>query len=355
MGLEKLRGEIDAIDEKVLELLNARMEVVKQIGAQKQKEGSVIYRPEREREIIERLNALNGGLLNKAAIEAIYLEIFAVSRNLELPERIAYLGPLGSYTHQAAESRFGAMSEYLSMNNISSVFKTVESGRAKYGVVPIENNKNGAVGETLDLLGKSSLKIVAELTMPIHHAFATRCDSLKEVKRIYSKDIAFGQCLNFLSEYNLEEVERIPTDSTAKAAQLASNEPNTAAICSHIAAKLYHLPILFENIEDSSSNKTRFVIISDFKNARSGADKTSILADISHTNKPGALLGLLKDISGLGLNMTKIESRPKQMINSDFGFQFFIDFEGHIDDENVRELLERRERDIKWLGSYVKS
>lgn len=354
MDLQKFREEIDSIDDQILRLLNQRMEVVKLIGRHKKMEGSVIYRPEREREIIARLNSLNQGLLNEAAIEAIYLEIFAVSRNLELPERVAYLGPLGSYTHQAAESRFGAMSEYLSMNNIASVFKTVESKRAKYGVVPIENNKNGVVGETLDLLGKSSLKIVAELTMPIHHTFATQCDSLKEIRRIYSKDIAFGQCLNFLSEYNLEEVERIPVDSTAKAAQLAASEPHTAAICSHIAAKLYHLPILFENIEDSSHNKTRFVIISDFKNQASGSDKTSIFADISHTDKPGALLGLLKDISGLGLNMTKIESRPRIDTAKDFAFCFFIDFEGHIDDENVQELLKRRGDEIKWLGSYVR-
>ncbi|MGP1449507.1 MAG: prephenate dehydratase [Wolinella sp.] len=354
MSLQKFRENIDSIDNEILKLLNERMEVVREIGRQKKSEGSVIYRPEREREIISRLNFLNNGLLNSAAIEAIYLEIFAVSRNLELPERVAYLGPLGSYTHQAAESRFGAMSDYLSMNNISSVFKTVESGRARYGVVPIENNKNGIVGETLDLLGGSSLKIVAELAMPIHHTFATTCDSLKDVRRIYSKDIAFGQCLNFLSEYNLEEVERIPVDSTAKAAQLASSEPNTAAICSHIAAKLYRLPILFENIEDSSGNRTRFVIISDFKNQPSSADKSSIRADISHTDRPGALLGLLSDLNELEINMTKIESRPNYN-GRDFGFCFFIDFDGHVDEPHVQELFRRRSDEIKWLGSYPKA
>ncbi len=355
MDLQEFRKEIDRLDEKILELLNHRMDIVKEIGCCKKREGSVIYRPEREREILARLNAKNSSSLSSAAIEAIFLEIFAASRNLELPERVAYLGPVGSHTHQAAESRFGAMSAYLSMNTITSIFKTVESGRAKYGVVPIENNKNGAVGETLDLLGEGSLKIVAELTMPIHHTFATTCDSLKEVRRIYSKDIAFGQCLNFLNEYNLEGVERIPVDSTAKAAQLASKEPYTAAICSHIAAKLYRLPTLFENIEDSQNNKTRFVIISDFTNAPSGADKTSILADLSHTNKPGSLVEFLKDISHHNLNMTKIESRPKRNNeSSDFSFQFFIDFEGHIDDENVQKLFEKHGREIRWLGSYPK-
>lgn len=354
MNLTHFREEIDAIDNKVLELLNKRMNVVKKIGEIKHKSGSSIYRPEREREILDRLNSLNSGYLNEKAIEAIYLEIFAVSRNIELPERVAFLGPEGSYTHQAAESRFGAMSEYLSMNTISSIFQTVESKRAKYGVVPIENNSDGVVGETLDLLGASNLNIVAELIMPIHHTFATKCDKLKDIKRIYSKDIAFGQCRNFLNGYNLESAERFPVESTAKAALLASKERDSAAICSHIAAKLYNLPMLFENIEDTHTNTTRFVIISDFHNKKSGNDKTSLFAKISHSDKPGALLCLLRDLHELNINMTKIESRPIEDAK-DFSFWFFIDFEGHIDDENIEEIFKKRKEELKWLGSYPKA
>ena len=203
--LDECRVAIDSIDNEILTLLNKRMKVVERVGEIKQDTGGAIYRPEREKAIIERLSKLNeeqDGLLNKSAIEAIFLEIFAVSRNLELPEKIAYLGPEGTFTHQAAESRFGAMSNYLSLNSIESVFKELEAKRAKFGVVPIENSRDGVVGETLDLLSKSSVKIVAELYMPIHISFATKADSLKKIKKIYSKDKGFGECREFLNEYD---------------------------------------------------------------------------------------------------------------------------------------------------------
>jgi len=252
--LQDCRNAIDTIDDTLLELLNKRMQVVERVGEIKNSDGTAIYRPEREKAIIDRLTEKSekeGGILNRNAIEALFLEIFAVARNLELPERIAYLGPEGSFTHQAAESRFGAMSEYLSLTSIQSVFKTLEAKRAKFGVVPIANSRDGVVGETLDLLAKSSVKIVAELYMPIHVAFATKCQNLKDIKKIYSKDKGFGQCRDFLQEHGFNEVELIPVESTAKAAILASQEPQSAAICSHIAAKLYGVPTLFENIEST--------------------------------------------------------------------------------------------------------
>ncbi len=353
MKLEDLRDKIDSIDNKMLELLSERMEVVNAVGELKKHEKTPIYRPEREKAIIARLINQNSGLLNKEAIEAIFLEIFAVSRNLELAEKIAYLGPEGTFTHQAAESRFGAMSEYLSMNSISAVFKSVESKRAKYGVVPIENNTDGIVGETLDLLAHSNLKIVSELFLPIHQSFATKCEHLSEIKKIYSKDIVFGQCRNFLNDYNLKDVELIPVDSTAKAAKLAQTEENSAAICSHIAAKLYGVPILFENIEDNHSNKTRFIIISDFKNQISKNDKTSILAKLNNSNKPGSLVNFLSDFNNENINLTKIESRP--MREGSFEYWFFIDFEGHFDQEKIKNVFKRHTSEIKWLGSYIKA
>ncbi len=349
--LKQLRNEIDAIDDQILELLNRRMEVVQEVGRLKNSTGAPIYRPERELEILKRLKAKNKGPLTPKAIDAIFLEIFAVARNLERPERVAYLGPEGSFTHQVAESRFGAMSEYLPTNTISSVFKAVEAGRAKYGVVPIENSIDGVVGETLDLLGKSDLKIVAEVYMPIHHAFASLEEDIKNIKRIYSKDIAFGQCREFLREHFLEDVELIPVESTAKAAKLASKEPHSAAICSSIAAKLYNLPILFENIEDVHTNMTRFIVVSDFKNQKSGFDKTSILAKLK--DRPGALVQFLEDFDKEHINLTKIESRPAE--DKDFNYWFYIDFDGHIDDENVQRVLAKHIDEIKWLGSYAKS
>ena len=348
--LKALRKEIDAIDDEILKLLNRRMQVVQRVGELKNRTNAPIYRPEREIEILSRLKAKNEGPLNDKAIEAIFLEIFAVARNLERPERVAYLGPEGSFTHQAAESRFGAMSEYLPINAIASVFKSVEAGRAKYGVVPIENSIDGVVGETLDLLGKSELKIVAEMYMPIHHSFASLEEDINNIKKIYSKDIAFGQCRNFLQEHFLEDVELIPVESTAKAAKLAAKERGSAAICSNIAAKLYNLPILFENIEDVHTNTTRFIVLSNFKNARSGFDKTSILAKLA--DRPGALVRFLQDFDEAKINLTKIESRPAE--DKDFNYWFYIDFDGHIDDENVQRVFAKHKHEIKWLGSYAK-
>lgn len=352
--LEACREGIDAIDNEVLALLNRRMHIVKRVGEIKNNTGGAIYRPEREKEILDRLTALSKNeILNKNAIEAIFLEIFAVARNLELPERIAYLGPEGSFTHQAAESRFGAMSDYLSLPSIASVFKTIESKSAKFGVVPIENSRDGVVGETLDLLAKSSVKIVAELYMPIHMSFASKSRKVSDIKRIYSKDKGFGQCREFLSQHGLENVEQIPVESTAKAAILAAEDMESGAICSHIAAKLYGVPNMFENIEDAANNMTRFVILSDFENAPSGEDKTSILVRLHNAQKSGALAHFLQDFDKGHVNLSKIESRPSRD-DGNFGYWFFIDFFGHIEDDAVQKVLQKHADEVTWLGSYVK-
>ena len=355
--LDDCRNAIDEIDNTMLELLNKRMHVVERVGEIKHNTGGAIYRPEREKAIIERLGKISQeskGLLNASAIEAIYLEVFAVSRNLELPERIAYLGPEGSFTHQAAESRFGAMSEYLSLNSIETVFKTLEAKRAKFGVVPIENSRDGIVGETLDLLAKSSVKIVAELYMPIHVSFATKAERLEDITKIYSKDKGFGQCREFLSEHGFNDIELIPVESTAKAAILAAEDKSAAAICSHIAAKLYSVPTMFENIEDEHDNATRFVILSDFKNAISGDDKTSILVRLYDAVEAGALVHFLQDFDAQKINLSKIESRPSKDKDGGFDYWFYIDFFGHIDDEKIQKVLEKHAGEVTWLGSYVK-
>jgi chorismate mutase/prephenate dehydratase len=352
--LDDCRVAIDTIDDEILELLNKRMKVVERVGEIKSESGGAIYRPEREKEIVQRLtqNSIKqGGLLNTSAIEAIFLEVFAVSRNLELPERIAYLGPEGSFTHQAAESRFGAMSDYLSLGSIHSVFKTLEAKRAKFGVVPIENSRDGIVGETLDLLAKSSVKIVAELYMPIHMSFATKAIKLENITKIYSKDKGFGQCREFLQEHGLENIEHIPVESTAKAAILATEDENAAAICSHIAAKLYSIPTMFDDIEDDIGSQTRFVILSDFKNAVSEDDKTSILVRLKDAIKAGSLVHFLQDFDEENINLSKIESRPSKD-EGGFGYWFYIDFYGHIDDDKIQKVLSKHDGEVTWLGSY---
>ena len=192
-----------------------------------------------------------------------------------------------------------------------------------------------------------NLKVIAEVIIDIHHTLATTCDNIKDITSIYSKDIAFEQCHRFLENVSLDEVEHIPVESTAKAAKYAITNKNSAAICSHVAAKMSNLPILFENIEDKDNNRTRFFIVSNFENAQSGNDKTSILAKLPNT--PGALVEYLTDFDTAGLNLTKIKSHIVEGNSI-----FFIDFNGHKDDENVQEVLGKHEDSIKYLGSYVK-
>ncbi len=348
--LQKLRDTLDGIDNEILELLNKRMETVHKVGLVKAQSGGAIYRPEREKSIIDRLHKQSleaNGSLNRAAIEALFLEIFAISRNLELPENIAYLGPEGSFTHQAAESRFGAMSAYLPISSIKGVFREVANKKAKFGVIPIENSSNGIVSDTVTCLNEYDLKIIAEVMVDIHHCFATTCDNVKQVKKIYSKDIAIEQCHKFLEDLGLDECELIPVESTAKAAKMATQEANCAAICSHIGAKMYKLPILFENIEDKGNNRTRFLIVSDFENGQSGEDKTSILVQLP--NEHGSLVRFLNDFDEADINLTKIKSHIVEGIST-----FFIDFDGHKNDDKIQEIFNKHKNSIKFLGSYVK-
>jgi len=348
--LKKLRDTLDSVDDEILQLLNKRMETVHKVGALKAQSGGAIYRPEREKSIIERLykqslKSQNG--LNKSAIEALFLEIFAISRNLELPENIAYLGTEGSFTHQAAESRFGATSAYLPIRSIKGVFREVANGKAKFGVVPIENSSNGIVNDTITSFQNNDLKIIAEVILDIHHTLASVVDNVKDIKKIYSKDIAFAQCNKFLVDLGLDECELIPVDSTAKAAKLATQEKNSAAICSHVSAKINKLPILFENIEDKGDNKTRFLIISNFDNGQSGDDKTSALVQLS--NESGSLMHFLNDFASADINIIKIKSHIV-----DGKSTFFIEFNAHREDEKVNEIFKKYKKEMKFLGSYVR-
>lgn len=347
MTLDELRVKIDSIDDTLLELYNERMELVHQVGELKNTTGAPIYRPEREQAILNRLKKKNKGKLTDAAIEALFLEMFAVARNLELSEAVAYLGPEASFTHQAAEGKFGAMSSYLPISSIRGIFREVEKGTAKFGVIPIENSSNGIVSDTINCLDEYDLKIIAEVMIDVHLAFATLNDDIKKITKIYSKDIAFGQCRKFLQDLGLDEVEQIPVESTAKAAKLALKDETAAALCPAVAAKLNNLPVRFNNVEDSNKNRTRFFIISNFENAVSGNDKTSLLVRLSNT--PGSLVDFLNHFEEADVNLTKIKSHIV-----DGESIFFIEFSGHKEDEKVKEILLRHKDEIKVLGSYVK-
>lgn len=347
MTLDALREKIDKLDDTLLALYNERMELVHQVGELKNTTGAPIYRPEREQAILNRLKQQNKGKLTDIAIDALFLEMFAVSRNLERPEAVAYLGPEASFTHQAAEIKFGALSQYLPISSIRGVFREVEKGIAKFGVVPIENSSNGIVSDTIHCLDEYDLKIIAEVVVDVHLAFATLNENVKSIKKIYSRDIAFGQCRKFLYDLGLDEVEHIPVESTAKAAKLASECENSAALCPAVAAKISNLPIRFENIEDEEGNRTRFFIVSSFENAPSGEDKTSILARLS--NKPGSLVSFLNDFDKAYVNLTKIKSHIVEGKSV-----FFLEFNGHRDDSAIKPILEKHRDIIKVLGSYVK-
>jgi len=323
------------------------MELVHQVGELKNTTGAPIYRPEREKSILNRLKAQNDGKLTDAAIDALFLEMFAVARNLELPEGVAFLGPEASFTHQAAESKFGAMSAYLPIGSIEGVFRTVDKGAAKFGVIPIENSSNGIVSDTIACLDSYDLKIIAEVMIDVHFAFATLCEDYKKITKIYSKDIAFGQCRKFLQDVGLDNVELVPVESTAKAAKLAAQDEQSAALCPSIAAKLYNLPIRFENVEDNTNNRTRFFIISNFENGISGNDKTSLLVRLS--NEPGSLVNFLNHFEEAKVNLTKIKSH---IVGGES--IFFIEFHGHKDDATIQPILEAHKDEIKVLGSYVK-
>ena len=347
MTLDDLRKKIDTIDDTLLKLYNERMELVHQVGELKNTTGAPIYRPEREQAILNRLKAQNNGKLTDRAIEALFLEMFAVARNLELPEAVAYLGPEASFTHQAAESKFGAMSHYLPIGSIQGVFREVDKGTARFGVIPIENSSNGIVSDTINCLDEYDLKIIAEVMIDVHLSFATLAEDIKMVKKIYSKDIAFGQCRKFLQDLGLDEIELIPVESTAKAAKLALEDKSAAALCPSVAAKLNNLPILFENVEDDTNNRTRFFIISNFENMPSGNDKTSLLVRLPNT--PGSLVEFLNDFEEANVNLTKIKSHIVEGESL-----FFIEFNGHKDDEKIKPILEKHHNSIKVLGSYVK-
>lgn len=354
MTLQSLRDQIDALDDQLLAMMNQRMNLVRHVGELKRATNAIIYRPERERQIIDRLTAQNPGPLNRAAIEAIFLEVFAVARNMELPERVAFLGPDGSFTHQAAESRFGGLSAYTALPTIRSVFESVETGRARFGVVPIENNQEGVVNETIDLLYEKDLTIAAEAQIPVHFTFATQTENLADITHIYSKDIAFRQCSKFLNDtFDGLKAELIPVESTSKAAKLAAQNPNSASICSEIAAKLFGVPVLFANIEDSALNRTRFLILAkDFDNQPCGHDKTTLIARLPNTESPGVLAQFLQEFDRRNINLTKIESRPLRD-GATFRYWFLLECEGHANEPALQEILNHHAADVKWLGSYV--
>lgn len=350
MDLEKLRKKIDDLDQKIVTLLNERTNVVLEVGKTKAKTGSSVYAPDREIQVYQKIEELSRhGVLPKAALKAIYREIMSASIALEKPVTIAYFGPEATFTHLAAISKFGASVSYLPLPNIYSVFTEVEQGRADYGVIPVENSIEGGVNHSLDMFIESDLKICSEIFFEISHHLMSN-STMANLKRVYSHPQVFGQCRNWIKA-NLPRVELIDTSSTTAAAKRAQTEDASAAIASKLAATLYNLPVLADNIQDFSQNVTRFLVISRQVPPATKKDKTSILVSIR--DKVGALYEMLDPIRKAKVNMTKIESRPSK--KKAWEYYFFIDFEGHVSHPKIKKMLEQMENRVKFLkilGSY---
>lgn len=352
MNLGELRKKIDQLDQKIIELLNDRTQLVLEIGKLKSKEGREVYAPDRETAIYKRIEELAQGPLSKEALKAIYREVMSAALALERPLTIAYLGPEATFTHLASISKFGASVSYVPAATISEVFQEVDQKRATYGVIPVENSIEGAVSHSLDRFIDSDLKICSEILFEISHNLLSN-SSLKEIRRVYSNPQVFGQCRMWL-ESNLPRAELVETASTTQAAQRAAREDGAAAIASKLAATLYNLPIVASGIEDLAHNVTRFLVIGLDIAQPTGQDKTSIVVSIK--DKVGALYEMLSPIRRNRINMTKIESRPSK--KKAWDYYFFIDFEGHVQNTKVKKMLdelEARVRFLKILGSYPRA
>ncbi len=303
--------------------------------------------------IIKNSSDLNFSSYDKKLIEKIrddnFLKLLEISPKPldEENEKIVYLGPEGSYTQEAAINKFGIDNNYYSVNSIKNIFYEVSENRAKYGIVPIENSSNGMVGDTINSFNTYNLNIIGETVIDIHHTLVSNCKKIEDIKIIYSKDIAFDQCSIFLENYHLNEVQYEYVDSTTKAAKLASQTPNSAAICSNLAAKTNNIPILFSNIEDNKDNKTRFFVISKQITKKTENDKTSIIVQLP--NKYGCLIDFLNDFKEHKINLNKIKSHIVKGIST-----FFIEFDGHKNDSNIKKVLNKHKKNIKVLGSYKK-
>jgi len=345
--LRKLREQIDLIDEQMLQLLNRRAALAKEIGEVK---GGNAYRPEREAQVLQRLKEHNPGPLSEGAVARLFGEVMSACRALEQPIAVAFLGPRGTYSEEAALQRFGSSAEGLPCGSIDEVFRVVEAGNAHYGIVPVENSTEGTIGLTLDLLLQTSLKACGEIMLPIHHALLSNSGGLEAIRKVYSHPQSLGQCHEWLNQ-NLSHAARLQAASNAEAARIASREEGAAAIAGLKAADLFGLAVIARNIEDDPRNTTRFLVIGKDEVAPSGRDKTSLV--MSAQNQPGAVHELLGPFAKHGVSMTKLESRPSR--TGLWEYVFFVDIEGHQQVGAVaRALEELREKAafLKVLGSY---
>lgn len=352
-ALGGLRRQIDDLDDRILALLNERARLAQAIGHLK---NGNVYRPEREAQVVRRLQAANTGPLPAEAVERLFREIMSACRALEQPLTVAYLGPTGTFSEAAAIKQFGHAVRGVPKASIDEVFQALERGEVQFGIVPVENSTEGAVNRTLDLLLTSPLKICGEVMLRVRQHLMRRADAvageagLEGIEVVYSHAQSLAQCHEWLNQ-NLPQARRIRVTSNGEAARMAAEDPSAAAVAGELAAERHGLCIVARDIEDDPNNTTRFLVLSREDAAPSGRDKTSLV--MSTKNRPGTLLELLTPFARNGISLTKLESRPVR--NGLWEYVFFVDIEGHREDAVVREALAQVEPHttlLKVLGSY---
>ncbi|MCM2357523.1 MAG: prephenate dehydratase [Geobacteraceae bacterium] len=351
--LSELRQEIDAIDDRLMDLLNQRATLVVEVGRLKAGEKRDFHVPSREREIYERLLSHNPGPFPNEALRSVFREIISASLALEAPMKVAFFGPKATFTHQAAQQQFGLSAELVPQKSIPAVFEEVEKGRAQYGVVPVENSTEGMVSHTLDMFMESGLKINAEVMLEIHHYLLSRTGRLEDVKKVYSHPQAIAQCREWLAD-NLPNVPAVDVASTAVAAQIVSEDYTAAAIASELAASMYDLKVVRERIEDQVNNFTRFLVIGKKLADKSGDDRTSLMFSVK--DEVGILYRMLEPFAKRGINLSKIESRPLK--KKAWEYIFFLDLVGHVSDPEVADAVQELKeccQFVKVLGSYPRA
>lgn len=352
-NLKPLRDQIDAIDKQILELLNQRGRLAQQVGNVKEKTNASVYRPEREAQVLRSLAERNQGPLLSADLQQIFRQIMSACRALELRVAVAYLGPAGTYSEQAVTQQFGSAIEGLPCATLDEVFRATEAGTADFGVAPVENSTEGAISRTLDLLLQTSLTISSEVSIPVHHNLMTREGSMDGVTSICAHLQALAQCQGWLNQH-YPNIDRHAVSSNGEAARLASEDSTVAAVASEIAGEKYGLHVVNAHIQDDPNNRTRFVVIGRLQTAPSGKDQTSLV--LSVPNQAGAVHRLLQPLATHGVSMTRFESRPAR--TGSWEYNFFIDVEGHAQDEKVAKALAELKENaayFKLLGSYPSS
>jgi chorismate mutase/prephenate dehydratase len=351
--IEELRSSIDSIDDRIVDLLNERSQVVLEVGRLKSGNNLQFHVPGRERQIYERLLNNNPGPFPNDALRSIYREVISACLALESPMKVAFLGPKATFSHLATMQQFGLSAELVPQKSIPAVFEEVEKGKALYGVVPVENSTEGVISHTLDMFVESSLKITAEILLEVHHDLLSRTGRMEDIKKVYSHPQPLAQCRQWLDE-NLPGIPVVDVASTATAAQIVSDDYTAAAIASELAASLYDLKVVRSRIEDQVNNFTRFLVISRTATERSGNDKTSVLFSVK--DEPGILCRMLEPFAKRGINLSKIESRPFK--KKAWEYIFFLDLFGHVSDPDVAVALEELKgccQFLKVLGSYPRS